>query len=72
MLMRNGIEVFSIGVSFGRVTVCTRATPGTRNTALASLSITRKSAGFRRSRSVSISMTSGFIRAAEKCRSAAT
>ncbi|SKV04280.1 Uncharacterised protein [Mycobacteroides abscessus subsp. abscessus] len=47
MLMRNGMELCSIGVPCGRVIACTRAIPGTRNTALAILSITRKSAELR-------------------------
>ena len=71
MLIMNGIEVFSIGLPWGRVGACTREMPSTRNTALATLSSTRKSAGLRRSWSASISSISGLIRAAEKCRSAA-
>ncbi|CDO08302.1 hypothetical protein BN977_03861 [Mycolicibacterium cosmeticum] len=49
MLIWNGIEVCSIGVPCGRVIACTRPIPGVRNTALAILSITRKSAELRRS-----------------------
>ena len=71
MLIWKGIEVCSIGVPSGRVMACTRAIPGTRKTALAILSMTRKSAELRRSWSLSIISTSGFIRACEKCRSAA-
>ncbi|PQM45925.1 hypothetical protein C1Y40_03916 [Mycobacterium talmoniae] len=62
MLIRNGIEVCSIGVPCGRVIACTREMPGTWNTALAILLMTRKSAEFRMSWSVSISSISGFIR----------
>ena len=71
MLIMNGIEVCSIGVPCGRVIACTRATPGTRNTALATLSRTRKSAELRMSWSASMRSTSGLIRAWEKCRCAA-
>ena len=49
MLIWNGIEVCSIGLPSGRVIACTRAIPGTRKTALAILSMTRKSAELRRS-----------------------
>src|SRR5882757_10850049 len=42
MLIWNGIDVCSMGVPNGRVIACTRAMPGTRKTALAILSITRK------------------------------
>ncbi len=51
--------------------VCTWAIPGTCASAFAILLITRKSAGFRISWSVSIIITSGFILASEKCRVAA-
>ena len=71
MLIWNGIEVCSIGVPSGRVMVCTRAMPGIWKMALAILSMTRKSAELRRSWSLSIISSSGFIRACEKCRSAA-
>jgi len=49
MLIWNGIEVCSIGVPSGRVMACTRPMPGVLKTALAILSITRKSAELRRS-----------------------
>ncbi|PQM49549.1 hypothetical protein C1Y40_00223 [Mycobacterium talmoniae] len=49
MLIENGIVEWLIGVPCGRVMVCTRPIPCTRKTALATLSITRKSAGLRRS-----------------------
>ncbi len=61
----------SIGVPSGRVMACTRLIPGTRKIALAILSMTKKSAELRRSWSLSIISASGFIRACEKCRSAA-
>ncbi|COW23775.1 Uncharacterised protein [Mycobacterium tuberculosis] len=47
MLIWNGIDVWSIVVPSGRVIACTREMPGTRKMPLASLSRTRKSAGFR-------------------------
>ena len=71
MPIRNGIEVCSIGVPSGRVMACTREMPSTAKMALAILLMTRKSAELRRSWSLSIISTSGFIRAWEKCRSAA-
>ncbi|SHV15565.1 Uncharacterised protein [Mycobacteroides abscessus subsp. abscessus] len=49
VLMLNGIDVCLIGLPSGRVIVCTCAIPRTRASALAILSITRKSAGFLRS-----------------------
>ncbi|PQM44606.1 hypothetical protein C1Y40_05238 [Mycobacterium talmoniae] len=52
----------SIGVPCGRVIACTRAMPFTRKTALATLSMTRKSAGLRMSWSAWMSSSSGFIR----------
>ena len=71
MLIWNGIEVCLIGLPSGRVIACTRAMPSTLKRALAILSITRKSAELRRSWSLSTINSSGFIRAWEKCRSAA-
>ena len=44
-----GIVECSIGLPSGRVMVCTSAMPRTSTSALAILSITRKSAGLRRS-----------------------
>ena len=49
MLIWNGIDVCSIGLPSGRVMAWTREMPGTRNTAFAILSMTRKSAELRRS-----------------------
>ena len=49
MLIRNGIEVCSIGVPSGRVMACTRAMPSTWKMAFAILLMTRKSAELRRS-----------------------
>src|SRR5436190_24367253 len=49
MLIWNGIDVCSIGVPCGRVMACTREMPGTLKIAFAILSMTRKSAEFRRS-----------------------
>ena len=66
-----GIEVCSIGVPSGRVMACTREMPSTAKIAFAILLMTRKSAELRRSWSLSTMSTSGFIRACEKCRSAA-
>ena len=63
MLIWNGIDVCSIGLPSGRVIACTREMPGTRKMALAILSMTRKSAELRRSWSLSIISSSGFIRA---------
>ena len=71
MLIWNGIEVCLIGLPSGRVIACTRAMPSTLKMALAILSMTRKSAELRRSWSLSIISSSGFIRAGSKCRSAA-
>ncbi len=71
MLICEGMVLNSSGSPWGRVMACTLPTPGTLNTALAILSITRKSAELRSSRSVSMSSSSGFIFEAEKCRSAA-
>ena len=71
MLIWNGIDVCLIGLPSGRVIACTRAMPSTLKRALAILSITRKSAELRRSWSLSIINSSGFIRAWEKWRSAA-
>ena len=71
MLIRNGIEVCSIGVPSGRVMAWTREIPSTAKIAFAILLMTRKSAELRRSWSLSTISTSGFIRACEKCRSAA-
>jgi hypothetical protein len=66
-----GIVLNSMGLPLGRVIAWTLPIPGTRKTALAILSITRKSAALRKSWSLSMSSNSGFIRAAGKCRSAA-
>ena len=71
MLIMKGIEVCSIGVPSGLVMACTREIPSTAKMAFAILLITRKSAELRRSWSLSTIKTSGFIRACEKCRSAA-
>jgi hypothetical protein len=71
MLIWNGIDVCSIGLPSGLVIACTLATPGTRKMAFEILSITRKSAELRRSWSLEIIISSGFIRAWSKCRSAA-
>ena len=71
MLSMNGIVLCSIVVPCGRVIAWTREMPFTREMALAILLITRKSAELRRSWSDSMSSNSGFIRAGEKCRSAA-
>ncbi len=71
MLIRNGIEVCSIGLPSGRVMACTRDIPSTAKMALAILLITKKSAELRMSWSLSTISTSGFIRAWEKWRSAA-
>src|ERR1700712_814042 len=49
ILIWNGIDVCSIGVPCGRVIACTREIPGTLKMALATLSITRKSAELRMS-----------------------
>ena len=49
MLMRNGSDVCWMGVPSGRVIAWTLAIPCTRNTALAILSMTRKSDELRRS-----------------------
>src|SRR3954451_25482969 len=49
MLIWNGIDVCSMGVPCGRVIASTRDIPGTLNTALAIVSITRKSDEFRMS-----------------------
>ena len=71
MLIRNGIDVCSIGVPSGLVMACTRPMPGMWKMLLAIRSITSMSAGLRTSWSVSTSSSSGFIRACGKCRSAA-
>ncbi len=67
----NGIELCSMGVPWGRVMVWTRPMPGSWNIALATRSMTRKSAELRRSWSLSSISISGLSRAAGKCRSAA-
>ena len=70
MLIANGIVECLMGLPSGRVIVWTREMPGVWKTALAILSMTRKSADVRRSWSLSIISSSGFIRAELKCLSA--
>src|SRR6478735_12189236 len=58
-LIWNGIVECSMGLPSGRVIVCTSLMPGTAVTALAILLMTRKSAEFRRSWSLSTIISSG-------------
>ena len=71
MLFWNGIELCWIGMPSGRVMSWIIAMPSVRITFLATLSSTSMSAGLRMSWSASTINKSGFIRASEKCRSAA-
>ena len=71
MLFWNGIELCWIGIPSGRVMSWIIAMPTVRISFLATLSNTSMSAGLRISWSASIISRSGFIRASEKCRSAA-
>jgi apolipoprotein N-acyltransferase len=71
MLFWNGIELCWIGIPSGRVMSWIIAMPTVRISFLATLSSTSMSEVLRMSWSASIISRSGFIRASEKCRSAA-
>ena len=71
MLFWNGIELCWIGMPSGRVMFCTIAIPSVWITFRATVLRTSMSAGLRMSWSASTISMSGFIRAWEKCRSAA-
>ena len=70
-LVWNGIELCWIGMPNGRVMFCTIAMPSVCMTLRATAFSTSMSAGLRMSWSALTIRMSGFIRACEKCRSAA-